>query len=226
MAQGLQYAGQMFVTPTQTSMVLAVGNTTALVALDMIWLREIRGRSSFLGIAAAMAGIVLFYYPWDFGGGHFSGILLILASCVGYAVHLALSRHLLKTGRAQPGELVLAPMAIGAAGMLTVGFALEGVPSFSWPLAGILLWLGAINGAFAFSLWTWSQKRLRAYESSLINNLMLLEVAALDVLVFHRSLSAIELSGLLLAGFAVIFVQLSPLWKRSSRRGRAGAPEA
>ncbi|WP_240353373.1 DMT family transporter [Cohnella algarum] len=151
---------------------------------------------------------------------------MILASCVGYAVHLALSRHLLKTGRAQPGELVLAPMAIGAAGMLTVGFALEGVPSFSWPLAGILLWLGAINGAFAFSLWTWSQKRLRAYESSLINNLMLLEVAALDVLVFHRSLSAIELSGLLLAGFAVIFVQLSPLWKRSSRRGRAGAPEA
>ncbi|MGG6310897.1 DMT family transporter [Paenibacillus macerans] len=216
MAQGLQYAGQMLITPTQTSMVLAVGNTAALVALDILWLREIRGRSSYLGIAAAVAGIIIFYYPWNFGGSSLKGLLLVLISCSGYAVHLALSRYLLKTGKAEPGDLVFLPMVIGAAGMLTLGIALEGVPNFSWPLAGILLWLGTVNGSIAFSLWTWSQKRLRAYESSLINNLMLPEVTALDVLVFHRSLSPVELSGLLLAASAVVFVQIYPRFNRHS----------
>ncbi|SEK60797.1 DMT family transporter [Paenibacillus sp. OK003] len=214
MAQGLQYAGQMLITPTQTSMVLSVGNTAALIILDVFWLRELRGRSSFLGILVAMAGVVVFYFPWDFGGGHFSGIVLILASCAGYAIHLALTRHLLKNGKASLGDLVLMPMAIGAFGMLVIGLIFEGLPSFSWPLVGIILWLGIINGSFAFSLWTWSQKHLRAYENSLINNLMLLEVAVLDVLILHRNLSVVEVFGLLMVGLAVVFVQIYSHFKR------------
>ncbi|SHN59449.1 MULTISPECIES: DMT family transporter [unclassified Paenibacillus] len=214
MAQGLQYAGQMFITPTQTSMILSVGNTAALLILDVFWLRELRGRSSFIGIMAALAGIVVFYFPWDFGKSHFSGIVLILASCAGYAIHLAFTRHLLKNGRAKPGDLVLIPMSIGAFGMLIIGLLFEGLPSFSWPLIGILLWLGIINGSFAFSLWTWSQKHLRAYENSLINNLMLLEVTVLDVLFLHRNLSFVEVLGLLMAGLAIVFVQIYSHLKR------------
>lgn len=218
MAQGLQYAGQMLITPTQTSMMLSVGNTAALIVLDVCWLRELRGRSSFLGILAAMAGVVIFYFPWDFRGSHFSGIVLILASCAGYAIHLALTRHLLKNGKASPGDLVLMPMAIGAFGMLVIGLIFEGLPSFSWPLVGIILWLGIINGSFAFSLWTWSQKHLRAYENSLINNLMLLEVAVLDIIILHRNLSAVEVSGLLIVGIAVVFVQIYSHLKRPAKQ--------
>ncbi|WP_246310799.1 DMT family transporter [Paenibacillus xylanilyticus] len=214
MAQGLQYAGQMLITPTQTSMMLSVGNTAALIVLDVFWLRELRGRTSFLGIVAALAGIVVFYFPWDFRGGHISGILLILASCAGYAIHLAITRYLLKNGKASSGDLVLMPMAIGAFGMLVIGLIFEGLPKFSWPLLGIILWLGIINGSFAFSLWTWSQKHLRAYENSLINNLMLLEVAVLDILIFHRNLAVAEVLGLLIVGLAVVFVQIFSHLKR------------
>ncbi|KQY82229.1 hypothetical protein ASD24_16410 [Paenibacillus sp. Root52] len=217
MAQGLQYVGQMLITPTQTSMILSVGNTAVLIILDIFWLRELRGRSSFLGILVAMAGIVVFYFPWDFGGSHFSGIVLILASCAGYAIHLALTRHLLKNGKANPGDLVLMPMAIGAFGMLVIGLFFEGLPSFSWPLVGIILWLGIINGSLAFSLWTWSQRHLRAYENSLINNLMLLEVAVLDVLILHRNLSVAEVLGLLMVGLAVVFVQIYSHFKRHTQ---------
>lgn len=210
MAQGLQYAGQMLITPTQTSMVLAVGNTTALVVLDVLWLREIRGQFSFFGIAAGIVGVALFYYPWNFEVGSLNGVVLTLTSCIGYAVHLALSRYLLKTGKAKTGDLVFWPMIIGAVGMLVVGIIFEGMPSFSWSLVGIVLWLGTINGSLAFSLWTWSQKRLRAYESSMINNLMLLEVTILDVLIFNRSLSVVELLGVLLSGIAIVFVHVYP----------------
>ncbi|WP_260871072.1 DMT family transporter [Paenibacillus xylanexedens] len=218
MAQGLQYAGQILITPTQTSMMLSVGNTAALIVLDVCWLRELRCRSSFLGILAAMAGVIIFYFPWDFGGSHFTGIVLILASCAGYAIHLGLTRHLLKNGKASPGDLVLMPMAIGAFGMLAIGLIFEGLPSFSWPLVGIILWLGIINGSFAFSLWTWSQKHLRAYENSLINNLMLLEVAALDILILHRNFSVVEVLGLLIVGFAVVFVQIYSYFKRPTHQ--------
>jgi len=214
MAQGLQYSGQMLITPTQTSMILSVGNTVALIVLDVCWLKELRGRSSFLGIVAAMAGAVVFYFPWDFERTHFGGIVLILTSCAGYAIHLALTRHLLKNGKANPDDLVLMPMGIGAIGMLVIGLIFEGLPSFSWPLVGIILWLGIINGSIAFSLWTWSQKHLRAYENSLINNLMLLEVAVLDVIILHRNLSIVEVVGLLIVGLAVVFVQIYSHLKR------------
>ncbi|QOS79501.1 DMT family transporter [Paenibacillus sp. JNUCC31] len=83
---------------------------------------------------------------------------------------------------------------------LVIGLIFEGIPSFAWPLVRIILWLGIINGSFAFSLWTWSQKYLRAYENSLINNLMLLEVAVLDILILHRKLSVAEALGLLIVG--------------------------
>ncbi|SDD69573.1 Permease of the drug/metabolite transporter (DMT) superfamily [Paenibacillus sp. UNCCL117] len=215
LAQGLQYAGQFFLTPMQSNMFLSVGNMLFLLIVDAFWLRELKSRATFMAVLAAMAGIVTYFYPWHFAQSSLIGIVFILLSCVGNVAHLTYSRYLLSRKQTAPSALVLTPMLIGAAGMLVTGFILEGMPPYSIKLILILLWLGPINGALAFTLWTWSQKQLRAYESSLINNLMLLEVALLDILFLGRSITYLQAGALCLVGTAIVAVQLAPLMKKS-----------
>jgi drug/metabolite transporter (DMT)-like permease len=59
------------------------------------------------------------------------------------------------------------PMIIGAMGMLFIVTIVEGIPSLNWKAGGIVLWLGIVNGSLAFLLWTWCQKYLEAFESSI-----------------------------------------------------------
>jgi len=214
LAQGLQYAGQFFLTPMQSNMFLSVGNMLFLLVIDAFWLRELKGRATFLAVLAAMAGIVLYYYPWHIAQISLIGIVLILVSCVGNVAHLSYSRYLLTRKQTAPSALVLTPMLIGAAGMLVTGFILEGIPPYSLKLILILLWLGPVNGALAFTLWAWSQKQLRAYESSLINNLMLLEVALMDILFLGRSMTFLQAGALCITGTAIVAIQLAPLMKK------------
>lgn len=210
MAQGLQYAGQALVNPTQTTLTIALGNTALVLILGAAWLREIPSPLAWAGIIGALGGVTLYYYPFRLGQSSLPGMALILLSSVGYAVNLMANRRLLLEGKAHPRDLILYPMLIGAVGMLLIGTLREGLPHISLRLAVILLWLGTVNGALAFSLWVWSQKTLRAFESSILNNLVLLQVAGLDVLVLGRSLSGVQAGALLLTGIAVAFVQVAP----------------
>jgi len=217
LAQGLQYAGQYWVTPTQTSLVLGVGNTLFLLVIDRFWLRELRSFTVFIAILIAMAGVAMYAYPWQFTSHNLFGVILIAISCIGYTVHLTLSRYWLANKKASPASLVLRPMLIGAIGMLIIGFILEGIPRVTLPLLLVLVWLGPINGALAFTLWAWSQKQLRAYESSLINNLMLLEVAGMDLLFLGRGLTPLQAIALLITGIAIVAAQFIPRMRKSGR---------
>ncbi|MEK8131826.1 DMT family transporter [Paenibacillus filicis] len=223
LAQGFQYAGQHVVTPTQASMMLSIGNTLMLLLVDALWLRELRSRSALLLILVAMAGVALYNYPWESGQAGAIGIILLLFSCLGYALHTALCRYLLTKKDAAPADLVLKPMLIGAAGMLLTGLMLEGIPPLSVKLLLILLWLGPVNGAVGFTLWAWSQKHLRAYESSLLNNMMLLEVAALDIVMLGRSITGLQAFALVLVGGAILAVQVWPAWKNRKQGEQAQA---
>ena len=136
-----------------------------------------------------MGGILLYYYPW---AGPFSaaGLAFMLLSSVGYALNMTLNRRLLTSRNLDARELVAKPMLFGAAVLLAAGIAVEGIPPVTWRLILILCYLSGLSGALGFYLWTRSQASLTAFESSGINNLMLVEIALMDFFVFHRSFSA------------------------------------
>ncbi|HWI60248.1 MAG TPA: DMT family transporter [Symbiobacteriaceae bacterium] len=213
-AQGFQYVGQFYVTPTQSGMVLSVGNTLLVLAVGLIWLGELPGARQGLGIAVSLLGVSLFYWPFHLEAENLKGITMLFLSGAGYAVQLTANRALLSRRSADPLSLVLYPMAVGAAGMILLSVLLEPWPAFTWKLAAILLWLGAVNGALAFFLWTWSQKVLQAFESSVLNNTMLLQIVTLDVLLLGRQVGAKEIAGLVLAGVGILVVQTA------ARRGK------
>ncbi|GAX89042.1 DMT family transporter [Effusibacillus lacus] len=220
MAQGLQYAGQYFVTPTQTSLLLCIGNIFFVLVVDAVWLKEIRSISSLVDVFCALIGILAYFYPWNLNWESRIGIGLIVLSSVGYAVNLSATRYFLSRFGSKLQQLVIRPMLIGAIGMLAVGPAVEGLPPFSWKLAGILVWLGIVNGALAFYIWTWSQKVLHAYESSILNNLVLIQVAVLDVWILDRELSVLQGIGLLATLLSVAYVQLAPFFNKRKADSR------
>ncbi|NGZ75944.1 DMT family transporter [Saccharibacillus alkalitolerans] len=206
-AQGLQYAGQRLLEPTQVSLILSMANTLMVLAVDRLGAGESRDGVTVPGALVMIAGVVLFYFPWHFGGGSAWGISLVLLSSAGYALHLTLNRRMLANAWSDPLLLTLVPMAIGGAVLLSCGLAFEEAPRFGGALVGVVLCLGIVNGAAAFLLWTWSQQFLSAGDSGLINNLMLPEIALLEMVLFDRRFEAWQWGGITLVLAAVIVVQ-------------------
>lgn len=213
-AQGLQYVGQSYLTPTQSSLFLSVGNTMFVMLVDMLWLRENQTRWDLIKLLFLIAGISLYYYPWDAGSFSAAGMLFMALSSIGYALNMTLNRHLLKAGRIGAGALVARPMLAGAVILLAAGLLVEGMPVITGRLLLILAYLSGVSGALGFSLWTRSQSALTAFESSGINNLMLIEIALMDFLVFGRSFSALQIAAILVVFGSIVAIQYNTISRR------------
>jgi drug/metabolite transporter (DMT)-like permease len=75
-------------------------------------------------------------------------------------------------------------------------------------LLGIVAWLAIVNTAFAFILWNNSLRTLTAVESSILNGLMMPQIAILAVVFLGETLTVKEIAGLVLVGAGVLIVQL------------------
>ncbi len=206
-AQGLQYVGQSYLTPTQSSLFLSVGNTVFVILLDMVWLRENQSKWDLVKLLFLISGICLYYYPWEAGGLSGAGMLFMGLSSIGYGLNMTFNRRLLTTKHIGTRALVAQPMFAGAVILLIVGLAVEGMPVITGRLLLILAYLSFISGALGFYLWTGSQRHLTAFESSSINNLMLIEIALMDFIVFNRSFSILQIIAVLVVFGSIVSIQ-------------------
>jgi drug/metabolite transporter (DMT)-like permease len=206
-AQGLQYVGQSYLPPTQSSMFRSVGTTIVVMLVDRVWLRENQTGGDLVKMLLLVAGIILYSAPWDSGAVSIPGLVFMLLSSVGYALNMTLNRRLLTTMRIDARTLVARPMFVGAVVLLSAGLLVEGMPVVTGKLLIILAYLGGISGALGFYLWTRSQAALTAFESSGINNLLLVEIALLDHVVFGRSFSARQIVAIFVVFGAVVSIQ-------------------
>jgi drug/metabolite transporter (DMT)-like permease len=92
--------------------------------------------------------------------------------------------------------------------MLAIGAAAQGFGSVTWLDWGIIAWLAIVNTAFAFTLWNNTLRVLTAVESSILNSLMMPQIAILAVIFLGETLTAKDIAGLALVFAGVIVVQL------------------
>jgi drug/metabolite transporter (DMT)-like permease len=216
-AQGLQYLGQSYLTPTQSSLFLSVGNTSFVLLADRFWLKENQSWCDLAGMLMMVFGITLYYTPFDGNAFSATGMLFMMLSSLGYALNLNINRVLRKNTPVEPRLLTAKPMLFGSVILLTAGLIVEGFPVITGRLLLILIYLSGISGALGFYLWTKSQSGLSAFESSSINNLMLIEIALLDLTVFKRSYSTVQALAILIVFISVLYIQLKKLRPQSER---------
>jgi len=94
--------------------------------------------------------------------------------------------------------------------LLITGILVQGLPKISLMSIGIVVWLGMVNSAFAYTLWNHSMRALTAAESSLINSAMLAQIAVLAWLFLGERPGERALIGLVFVAVGIFIVQLKP----------------
>lgn len=212
-AQGAQFAALALLPATAVSLVLSsIPAWVALMALVGGAERPTVGQAG--GIALLTIGAALYFGPFQLEPGAALGFAAA-AVCVAAA---ALSSHLGRglardaIGRlGGPIGLTSISMVIGGVVLLGAGVAIEGWPALDVTGWLIVLWLAAVNTAFAFTLWNHTLRTLTAVESSVVNNTMTIQIAVLAIVFLGEVLEPLQLVGLLLAAAGAAVVQLAPV---------------
>lgn len=205
-AQGLQVYGLYYLPSVMVSFIL---NFTPLlvIALGIVFLDERPTRVQGVGFAVTMAGVAL-YFGHQGLGGNTTGIAITALAGSGWAAYMVLSRAVLTRNRPDLASYTAATMGCGSVAMLILA-ALSG--ALSVPSArgvAIILWLGLVNTAAAFVLWNYAVSGLQAYEHSVLQNTMLVQIAVLAWLFLGEQLSVAQYAGIMCVVVGIAVVQL------------------
>ena len=172
----------------------------------------------WLGVALAVLGVYL-TFPAQLAGSEVVGILLALLAAAGGAASNLLTRYIMRGASLRAPEVTMITVGIGSVLLLATGLAVEPWPSLNGASVAVLLWLGIINTALAFTLWNFALRTLRALEAGVIATAQVIEVTLLAWWVLGEPLTPARLIAALVIVAGVILVQ-SP---RPARRAAAEA---
>lgn len=207
LTQGAQFVGLSLLPAVTVSLMLNF--TPIVVAVMSIFL--ISERPSLLqwaGMIIFLSGIGIYFLPVNLAGGEAAGLLVMTIGVLANAGSAVLGREVNKGGRIKPLIVTVISMGVGSVILLASGLAFEGMPTITPLSVFLILWLAAVNTAFAFTLWNKTLQTLTAVESSIINGTMLIQIAVLSFIFLGEPLSLKEIIGLILAGAGAAAVQL------------------
>ncbi len=97
-------------------------------------------------------------------------------------------------------------MGLGSTPLLLLSFVIEGtrLAKSSWIY---IVWLGIVNTALAFTLWIHSLEELKAFETAVLQNTMLIQIALLSMLFLGETLSSNKIIGMIFVLTGAILAQ-------------------
>ena len=213
LTQGGQFAALNHLEAVTFSLLLNF--SSVLVALfGIVALAEIPSRLQWGGMALFLGGVAAYFYPFSGSGQPALGLALAGLTVCANAAAAVLGRSANREGRLAPLTVTGISMGVGAACLLGLGLALEGLPRLSPASWGIVLWLAVVNTALAFTLWNRALQTLSAVEASMINNTMLVQIAVLAWLFLGEPLGLRQVAGLALAAAGIFLAQVRPPRRR------------
>jgi drug/metabolite transporter (DMT)-like permease len=207
--QGAQFVALTYLPAATLSLVLSF--TPLVVAwLAAAALREPLAPRQWFGIALVAAGALVYFGPALPPLDQRVGLLVALVGLLANAVGGVIGRAINRSRTLDPLLVTVVSMAVGATTLLATGLATQGPPELSPTSAAIVVWLAVVNTAFAFTLWNATLRHLTAVESSVINNTMLIQIAALAWLFLGEALGGVQVAGVALVTMGTVVVQ----WRR------------
>jgi len=207
LTQGAQFLSLVYLPAVTQSLLL---NFTVIVTamLGIAFLSEKPRKTQWIGMGVFLLGTLVYFYPLQLPIGLLIGIGFGAVQVLSNAVSGILGRYVNRDRSFLPLVVTTISMGAGALGLFIVGFSFETMPTLTVQDWAIIIWLAAINTAFAFTLWNKSLQVLSAVESSTINNTMLIQIAALAWIFLGESITGQELVGLAIALGGVLLVQI------------------
>jgi drug/metabolite transporter (DMT)-like permease len=135
-------------------------------------------------------------------------LVVALVGVFSNAASSLLGRKVNLQTRLSPLVVTFVSMGIGSTLLLILGIATQGLGNPTPTDWAIIAWLTMVNTAFAFTIWNHTLQTLSAVESSVINSLMMPQIAILAYFFLGETLTARETIGLVLVGVGVLVVQL------------------
>ncbi len=206
-AQGGQFAALALLPASAVSLLLSL--TPVVVAFGSgALLGEKPTPLQAAGTFVAVSGAALYFFPTGAALPSAAGLAAGLVALLSNAGSALLGRRVNRDTHLPPLLVTFVSMSIGAAALLGAGVAAQGWPAFGPRELAIVAWLAIVNTAFAFTLWNRSLRVLTAVESSVLNGLMLPQIALLAVLFLGESLSGRQVVALVLAAAGALAVQI------------------
>jgi drug/metabolite transporter (DMT)-like permease len=213
--QGAQFAALLHLPAVAVGLVLSA--TPVLIAAFSLRAGERPSRLQVLGIGLLVTGASLYFGPFELGEAGLFGLAIALIGLTANAGAALLGRRLARDELERLGGvlgLTASSMLIGALVLVGVGLTVEGLPALDFDAWLIIAWLALVNTALAFSLWNHTLRTLTAVESSVMNNLMLVQIAFLAWIFLGEALGLLEIIGLAVALAGILLVQLAPVLLR------------
>jgi drug/metabolite transporter (DMT)-like permease len=209
--QGAQFAALVHLPAVAVS--LALSFTPIVIALIALRGGERATPLQLGGAIAVLLGAAVFYGPIAFGPDTTIGLAIISVGVLANAASAVLGRRLARDALPELGGVIVmtaVSMLAGSVLLVVAGLVVEGVPVLGPEAWLIVAWLAVVNTAVAFTLWNLTLRTLTAVESSVLNNLMLVQIAILAwVFLPGETLDLRQIAGLGIALAGIIAVQLA-----------------
>ena len=205
-AQGLQFVGLAFITAISTTFVL---NLTPIVValLGYPLLREVPRLRQWAGIAIALLGAYIYFGRLP-EGNEATGLAVVAVANIAWALYLVLVRKSSKKPILPNLALTATTMTVGSLLMFSTAIAVEGWRTPSLGVVELIVWMAAVNTAGAFLIWNMVLRHMRAYELSMLQNTMLIQIAVLALLFLGEEITLRMLFGMALVMIGVAVVQI------------------
>lgn len=205
--QGSQFLSLAYLPAAVVSLLL---NLTPLVVgfFGMIVLREYPSAGQWLGIGITIAGVAVYFLPVGAKDLPVIGMLVASGGVVSNAVSSLLGRQINRLSKNSPLIITFVSMGIGSLILLALGAIFQGFGKLDLQGWLLIAWLAIVNTAFAFTLWNHTLRTLSAVESSILNSLMMPQIALLAFVFLGEALTRKEILGLVLVALGVLVVQL------------------
>jgi drug/metabolite transporter (DMT)-like permease len=207
LTQGAQFVG-LALLPAATLTLLLNFSIIAVALFSGLINKESPSAAQWAGIFLSVAGAVVYFLPLALPEGQALGLIIGLICLLANAAASLVGRRINRAGRLSPLLITTVSMGIGGMLLLAIGIATQGIGRLGLGQWAIIAWLAVVNTAVAFTLWNHTLRTLTAVESSVINNLMLPQIAILAWVFLGEALTPRQILGIALVGVGTLVVQL------------------
>ena len=215
--QMVPFVALTYISPIIFSMVMNF-TVLAVALLGVLFLHEKLAWMQIIGIIVFIAGVFFYFFPLGQIDLNWIGVGIAFIGVASNAVATVMGRAVNRQGKYSPFIITFISMGIGSILMFIVALIVDGFPQLPLWAWGLIVLLALVNTALAFNMWNFSQRTLTATEITMINNLMLVEIAILSWLFLDTTLTLKQIISIIVVLVGIAVVQLYPQFKRTEQK--------